>query len=167
MIAECPHSHTNVLPAADGTCPSCEKDTNDASDADPDVTSVHIWCNRNPMPDVCLNCGTPTTRRKTVTRKCRKPEGGPTDREVLRYFFLLLCRCANPFSFYLHFFKPVAGPKDEDPGYSRKLRVRLPQRRSCAWEYRLEPEHVDFHRGQMTFLAHREFKEHYLEGTNQ
>src|SRR2546423_13213540 len=64
-ISNCPHCYRKVIPSADGTCPACNKNTNDSASTDPHKVLVGI-CAGNRLPPVCHRCGAPTRHAKTL-----------------------------------------------------------------------------------------------------
>ena len=75
MLEECPHCHLNVLPKADGKCPACQRYFSDLRDIDPNIKSITIN-NDSTIPNICINCGTPTKRLVTLNENYQK--GGDT-----------------------------------------------------------------------------------------
>lgn len=148
MITDCPHCFNKVLPAADGTCPSCRKNVNDASGLDPDFTSVTIRT-REPLPPCCMLCGFETDRLQEVSR-------GAGATGVIARFLLsgLVFILVGLFSLLLAII-----------GSNRLLRegpsivLRIPICGDCSKKGAVRPFNIDMEDYTMQFLVHKRFKE--------
>jgi hypothetical protein len=74
MLIDCPHCYTRVVPKVDGTCPACQKDTNDLAGADLSRTSIRVG-QGDVLPSVCCDCGYQTQRRVRVYRNNQGDKG--------------------------------------------------------------------------------------------
>lgn len=56
MILRCPHCFIDVVPAKDGTCPSCRKDTRFADPAKARLVPAE-FVDGERLPNICFACG--------------------------------------------------------------------------------------------------------------
>jgi hypothetical protein len=149
-LSECPHCHTSVYPKDDGTCPSCRRNTRDLRGADTDRASVSL-AEQEPLPPVCILCGHDTDRTRKIACSYRPerdentPGTGLAVMAMITGLFtgLLLLLATSP--------------------SSNVLMMRVPLCRRCRLKRKEHVRHVDFPNRQMTFLAHRVFRDRLLE----
>jgi hypothetical protein len=69
LTVECPHCYGDVLPMADGRCPSCLADTRAAVGGC--FTKVSLQHQAQGLPSVCMVCGMTTRRKMRFAQKAR------------------------------------------------------------------------------------------------
>ena len=138
MFVDCPHCYTRVLPSTSGECPACGGSVDDSEPPDYVQLELHEGV---VIPNVCVDCGDPTTRHVPVSRS-RRVGGEPL-------FARIIVGILRPFSLLS---KQVSGQTDD-------VRVELPQCKRCSAEGKPEPRHIDFQNYRMTFVVHRVFRD--------
>ena len=144
MLINCPHCHTRIVPMSDGTCPACQKDTQDGAGLDLSRTSIHVN-QGDVLPPICCECGQPTSRRVAVYRKA-SGRGEPSTILGLVVFALVSWPVGLYFTFRGLANKTIA-------------QVRLPQCEACARRGPPQPRYVDFGNARMTFIVHKNLKD--------
>jgi len=160
MFRECPHCHIRVWPNADGICPSCQRDVFDLKDVDPDKSSLVIRRSSR-MPEVCIDCGLPTSRlTKIVSYGSRTvqgmmiPEEGWMSLAVVMALFL---------GWIVVPFRLLRGVDPRARGrVSVKLKLRVPQCKSCSI-HKIEPLYVNWESATVKFVVHKRFKSRFLD----
>jgi hypothetical protein len=137
MLVDCPHCLTEVLPQADGTCPSCLGDT--TAEVANDWAKVRVH-ETTELPDICCTCGVHTPDVEVVGAETN--DGAPTWVRIVA----LLVRPSL-------FFRP------ELQGNRTLFDIAMSRCIECQREGRLLPEHVDEPHRRMTFIVVRKFKE--------
>lgn len=141
---ECPHCHIGIFPMADGTCPSCRKNTRDLSGVDPDQVSLTVD-NNEILPPFCYACGLPTERYVTVVQPIKgdAPSQWGTAGNIL-------------FGLFTGFWRT------RDAGTGRRddvIRVKVPQCEVCAAQGKPEPISVNTEELRLTFVVHKKFRQ--------
>jgi hypothetical protein len=141
ILIECPHCLGDVLPMADGRCPSCLADTRESSVEGGTFTKASLRHRDQRLPGVCLVCGAPTERRSQFSQKAKNQryatnaQGGAIG--------LLLTWMFDYLSGKMYQEVALDVPHcDECQRRGRELRVR----------------HVDFESRIVTFIVHRNFR---------
>ncbi len=68
---ECPHCYADVLPMADGRCPSCLADTTASPAGGGSFTKASLGHRAEGLPHVCMVCGKPTERKRRFSQKTK------------------------------------------------------------------------------------------------
>jgi hypothetical protein len=144
MINDCPHCHTRVIPNADGTCPSCTKDTRDVTGTEPYVIRITI-AEGQPLPPYCVLCGRETERTVKITRRGHDKRSRKAASGRIGLYALALGLLGYVFSSVI--------------GASRKVvSLRLPVCEVCHRTDRVQVVNVDFERNAITVFGHRDFR---------
>ena len=139
-IVECPHCYTKVLLKSDGSCPSCGKDSNSQSDADPEMTTAQVDFNE-PLPPFCVLCAQSTKRTVTVFRGEDPDQEGLSEGKSLVVGLLAGWRIAR------------------EMGTKQTMELVVPVCRDCRKRRdEFKPRHVNHGQQRATLLVHRSFK---------
>ncbi len=144
MIIECPHCYGDVLPMADGRCPSCLADMTAASTEGGSFTKASLPHRAEGLPSVCMICGKPTRHRRRFSQRAKNE----------RY-------ATNPAQggggiglFLTWLFDYVSGKMYQE------IVLEVPECEECHRRgLDLRIHHVDFDRRVATFIVHRAFKQ--------
>jgi hypothetical protein len=140
MLRECPHCLIEVLPMANGACPSCQNDLSD--DKPPPFTKLTVH-RHDRLPNLCCTCGEETMRAETVQAK--GPGLGPAERTLLSIALFIV---AWPFLFLLY----AAFPERQS------FEILMPRCAKCrAANGDLVPDHVNLQAHTMLFVVARAF----------
>ena len=143
-IPICPHCFRRVIPAVDGICPACGKNTNDLANTDPYRTLVGLKSGVS-LPPICHHCRAPTQNIKKLTVACA-PEGTGFANGLGQ----LLARLFKPFGIMV---------KMERLNKAKELTLQLPTCEQCAkMVRRIAPHYVDFDAHRIDLIVHTEFK---------
>ena len=137
MKVECKSCFTDVLPMADGSCPSCGKST--SAVADPFLTKV-TFRQKDEPDDVCLKCGVRTSGRLRYREKARNTHYQPNSSSQLD---------SHPLAIL---FNLVAGK------YHQFVEVSIALCDACRKTGKPEPHHIDFDAHSITFIGHQNCK---------
>src|SRR5437667_6256772 len=149
-IPICPHCFRRVIPAVDGICPACGKNTNDRANTDPYRTLVGLKSGV-PLPPICHHCGAPTQNIKKLT-VASEPEGTIFANGLGQ----LLAHLFKPFGFIV---------KMERLNKTTELTLQLPTCEQCAKIVRrIAPHYIDFDAHRIDLIVHTEFKKALDEG---
>jgi hypothetical protein len=133
MTTECQSCFTDVIPMANGCCPSC----GELLSGRPDGHFAKVTVRQNDPPaGICLRCGTPTKEPFRVRKKCRNSNYQPAESSVSQH----------PLAVVLDF---IAGK------YSQSVAVTVPLCSACRKAGVLEPKYVYFEAKSMTFVGHK------------
>ena len=142
LIVECPHCYGDVLPMADGRCPSCLADTRTSSADGGCFTKASLPHQAQGLPGVCIVCGVSTQRRNRFSQRAKNeryttnPQGGGGIGLLLTWLF-------DYASGKMH----------------QEVVLEVPQCEECDQRGRdLRVKHVDFDRRVVTFIVHRSFR---------
>jgi hypothetical protein len=141
-MTECPHCYTRVV-AIQGRCPACRRHLADTKGADRTKAVVAIR-EREPLPDICFACGTPTTRRVAV--RFRRARAADAQAELLGAVAAVMSLFVGVL---LLLFRLRSGTR---------LVVRLPQCSECARDGAPEARHVDWAEFEVTFVVDKKFR---------
>ena len=141
----CPHCYRRVIPAADGFCPACGKNTNDRANTDPHRTLVGLQSGAS-LPPICHHCGAPTQSIKKLT-VVSEPEGTAFANGLGQ----LLAHLFKPFGFIV---------KIERLNKTTELTLQLPTCEQCARiARRITPHYIDFDAHRIDLIVHTGFKQ--------
>ena len=134
-LIECPGCHVRVMPNRDGICPSCRVNVDEVDDDQMRRITVR---DKAVLPEICVQCGKPTPRRFELEASRKTDEGHS---QLTRIAVAML-------------FNPIVArflPAREELVVTARLGL-------CPDCPEVRFEHVDFERGEITFLAHRELR---------
>lgn len=157
-MRECPHCFRNVIPMADGVCPSCRGNTLAAPEADPNVAAVWIR-EKSELPEVCCTCGQACDRtiRVTTSRNEKGRDhvsyGSAGAASALVVLFLLLGGC---FTWVFVMFTDLLFANS---GSTLSVTVPVRQCKTCANYQTIEPQKTDYDQCAMRFVVHKQFAE--------
>jgi hypothetical protein len=144
MLINCPHCYTRIVPKSDGSCPACQKNTQDTTGLDVSRTSIHV-SQGDILPAVCCDCGQPTSRTVAVYRKS---SGGDEPSTALGLAIIVLV------SWLAGLLLLLRGAANKSVA-----QVKIPQCEACAERGSPEPRFVDFANARMTFIVHKNLKD--------
>lgn len=142
MVVDCPHCFTKVIPKPDGTCPACQRNTQDGH-ARPDHSAVRVAHNAE-LPPLCCGCGQATDQYHTITN--HSSEGRAEGSGVLAFLVALL-------SLPMALFLLLRGIQE-----TSVVQVKLPICPHCRQFGLPKPQYVDFKNARMTFVVHKRLK---------
>ncbi len=142
LMVECPHCYTDVLPMADGHCPSCSADLSLAKAESNWFTKVSLPHQAGALPNVCIVCGMPTERRTRFYQKARNERYGANPAQGGGGIGLALTWLFDYVSGKMH----------------QEICLDVPQCDECNQKGRgIRVKHVDFERRVATFIVHQNF----------
>src|SRR5216117_3165470 len=140
-IEPCPHCYRKVIPMADGTCPSCGKNTKNLAGADPHKVLIGIRPGDR-LPPVCFECGTPTQKTKNLDFEA-EPQNATFGGSIGEF----AARFLEAFSFIARF---------ERLSKTSRIGIRLPVCRDCRKRLRrINPQHIDFEAHRVDLVVHK------------
>ena len=144
LIVECPHCYGDVLPMANGRCPSCLADTRERSAEGGCFTKASLQHQAQGLPDICLVCGTSTRRRTRFRQKTKNERYGANPTASGGAIGLLLTWLIDYASGKMH----------------QEIVLEVPQCEECHQRGRdLRVKYLDYDRRVATFIVHRSFRE--------
>ena len=140
MKTECQNCFTDVIPMANGRCPSCDELLSGKSDGQ--FTKVAV-SGSDPHAEVCMKCGSPTKERMRVRKKCRNPNFQPAQDSISQH----------PLAVVLDFF---AGK------YHQVVEVTVPLCIACRKAGKVQPNYIDFEAKRMIFVGHNAWRDNLV-----
>lgn len=153
-LEECLHCHAMVVAMSDDRCPNCWKDLR----ATP--TSRLRRCtltDSDSIPDLCVLCGEPTTRRRRVDAS----EQRTVQRDPDKFFFDLIASVFfGPWSIPVSLVAAAFGdpPTGSTSTYIETLSMKLPHCSACKKDS-VEVLEGHHHSGTLVITAHERFIE--------
>ena len=143
MVVDCPHCFTKVIPKPDGSCPACQRNTQENL-ARPDFSAVRILHNAT-LPLICCGCGQAADQYQSITSHSTE---GRT--EVSGIMAILLAIVSLPMALFMLF---------RNIHETSVVQVKLPICPHCRQFGIPAPQYVDFKNARMTFVVHKRLKE--------
>jgi hypothetical protein len=143
FIVECPHCYTDVLPMADGRCPSCLADTSAQSAEDGRFTKASLRHQAKWLPAVCVVCGMPTERTRRFSQRAKNERYGTNPARGTGGIGLILTWLFDYLSGKMH----------------QEIALEVPQCEECHRRGRdFRVKHLDFDGRIATFIVHQNFR---------
>src|SRR5438477_3164139 len=140
MKTECPNCFTDVIPMANGHCPSCGQPLSGFGAGR--FTKVTVR-QTDDCVEVCLKCGCPTSQRLRVRKKCKNSNFQPAANSINQH--------------------PLAVILDWVSGkYHQSVEVTVALCNSCRKAGIVEPKYIDFEGRSMTFVGHKNCRDEIL-----
>src|SRR5438128_7771376 len=143
LTVECPHCYSDVLPMADGRCPSCLADTRAPSAEGGCFTKASLQHQAQGLPSVCIVCGMLTRRKTRFSQKAKNERYVANPAQGGGGIGLLLAWLFDYVSGKMH----------------QEIVLEVPQCEECHQRGRCpRVKHLDFDRRIATFIVHRSFR---------
>jgi hypothetical protein len=143
-IVECPHCYGDVLPMANGRCPSCLADTRQQSAEGGCLTKASLREHAQSLPDICMVCGTSTRRRTRFRQKTKNERYDANPSASGGLIGLLLTWLIDYAGGNMH----------------HEIVLEVPHCEECHQRGRhLRVKYLDYERHVATFIVHRSFRQ--------
>ena len=170
-IGDCPHCHSRVAVGRTGICPNCQRDTNDLTRVDANMSALHVKHNAE-LPDLCCLCGVATKRTVRVEDHTSEqlkaaPGGGQVDGDALAFSGLgaLFSLVGWGIAVLARTAFQSARTKSAGGFNYRSVKTSVPQCEMCA-DKQIAPLDSDFDLQTIKILVCRTFRSAY-ENANQ
>jgi hypothetical protein len=142
LVVECPHCFGDVLPMADGRCPSCLADAHAPPAEGGCFTKASLRHQAQGLPEICVVCGTSTRRRTRFSQKAKNERYGANATASSGAIGLVLTWLIDYASGKMY----------------QEIVLEVPHCEECHKRRRdLRVKHLDFDRRVATFIVHRSF----------